>query len=51
MADPQSTKRARSNTIGDAHVNTTALPPAEEITQRIENLDIQTVTDILTRAA
>ncbi|KXG45503.1 uncharacterized protein PGRI_040520 [Penicillium griseofulvum] len=51
MADPQSAKRARSNTIGDAHVNTTALAPAEDIFQRIEQLDIQTVTDILTQAA
>ncbi|KAJ5534663.1 hypothetical protein N7527_000917 [Penicillium freii] len=50
MASPQSAKRARSNTIGDAHLNTSA-PPAEEISHQIQHLNRQTVTDILTQAA
>ncbi|KGO41284.1 hypothetical protein PEXP_106640 [Penicillium expansum] len=50
MAGPQSVKRARTNTIGDAHINTTA-PLREEISQKIQHLDSQTVTDILIQAA
>ncbi|KAJ5406672.1 hypothetical protein N7465_007956 [Penicillium sp. CMV-2018d] len=50
MADPQSAKRARSNTIGDAHLNTSA-PSAEVISQQIQHLNRQTVRDILTQAA
>ncbi|KAJ5514586.1 hypothetical protein N7463_004138 [Penicillium fimorum] len=50
MAEPQSVKRARADTLGDAHANTTA-PPPDEISRRIQHLDSQTVTDILTRAA
>ncbi|KOS42096.1 hypothetical protein ACN38_g7007 [Penicillium nordicum] len=50
MAGRESAKRARSNTIGDAHINTRA-PPAEEISQQIQHLSRQSVTDILTQAA
>ncbi|KAJ6137943.1 hypothetical protein N7471_004429 [Penicillium samsonianum] len=50
MSEPQGVKRARSNTIGDIHINTTA-PPPEEISQRIQQLHPQTVTNILTQAA
>ncbi|KAJ5208430.1 hypothetical protein N7449_002809 [Penicillium cf. viridicatum] len=50
MAGPQSAKRARSNTVGDAHTNTRA-PPGEEISQKIQHLNRQTITDILTQAA
>ncbi|KAJ5959921.1 uncharacterized protein N7479_007071 [Penicillium vulpinum] len=51
MAEPESAKRARSNTIGDAHVNTT---PLEEISQRVqhlEDLDPDAVVHILAQAA
>ncbi|CAP94807.1 hypothetical protein E8E15_004732 [Penicillium rubens] len=50
MATPQRAKRARSNTIGDVHINETAAPP-EEISRRIKHLDPDTVDNILTQAA
>ncbi|KAF9250867.1 hypothetical protein DTO013E5_7311 [Penicillium roqueforti] len=49
MAKPQSVKRARSNTIGDAHNTTT--PSWEEISQRVQTLDEQSIANILVYAA
>ncbi|CAG8075980.1 unnamed protein product [Penicillium nalgiovense] len=51
MATPQHAKRARSNTIGDVHINETPPPPPEEISRRIKHLDPDTVDNILTQAA
>ncbi|KGO77225.1 hypothetical protein PITC_092970 [Penicillium italicum] len=50
MTGPKGVKRARANIIGDAHIKTTA-PSVEEISQNIQHLDPQTVTDLLIQAA
>jgi hypothetical protein len=60
MAEQSSTKRARSNTIGDAHIKPDSdevieVPApqvsAEEVSRRIKQLDSRSVADILQLAA
>lgn len=48
MAEPQSTKCARSSSI--VYVDTTA-PLPEEISQRVQELDLQSIPNILAYAA
>lgn len=57
MAEPQGTKRTRTNTVGDARVNSVgseASAPqaqAEDVSERVKQLSQQAVLEILTRAA
>jgi hypothetical protein len=57
MAEPQGTKRARTNIIGDARVNSVGdeasapQAPAEDVFKRVKQLSEQAALETLTRAA